>query len=242
MMPGAPLLDLFQTTIYEERLCCDSNVHGCPKKTNISRCPKLLRLPVQHSRSLQQCMAMFLGQTEDKTIDLKCRVGACQSDKATLHSKLNQMPEVLIIQLKRTMPNLRTGNGLIKLDNEIDVPLQYQPKARGPIYHLTGALHQISDGAVNGHYVNLCRDIKQDVFIYSDDNCHPVEMPSHAVNFFLGKSYMFIYSREDAMPQSEATSDCVTSDQTQVLDQQYVVDNVSDSDEEEDCCDIIQVL
>ena len=215
--------------------------------TSTVDCPKLLELPLQQSRSLQQCMAMFLGQTEEQTIPRTCGVGACQSNEATLYSKLGNMPEVLILQLMRSVPNPRAGRPMepevIKLGHAITVPVHYQPKARGPVYHLTGALNQLSEGADSGHYVSILRDVSTGTFIFSDDDLPPVEMTSRQVDYALGRSYMFIYSREDRMPRSGATHDWVpgghsnlAGGDSQARGQPHLEGGVSDSD------DTIQVL
>ena len=96
-------------------------------------------------------MAMFLGQGVTEIIEVTCGHGDCQSNESKMSSTFQNLPHALIIQLNRTVPNPRCQTEIMKLTNQIDIPIEYRPKSTGPLYILTGALQQICEEATPGH-------------------------------------------------------------------------------------------
>jgi len=215
LQPNSNLLSLLlMTTVIEERRCCYAEVNSCPPIPTIHPHPFLLPLPVrgslmQLSNSIFESLDIFLNGNTG-VIDVECRAGTCRCKTATVTSRLQKMPVVLIVQLMRSVYDPRAKRG-VKLGHRVHVPLQLQPKDGGPFYTLTGAVNQWGFEARSGHCVSFMRNVKDGTFTFANDDKDLLTGFSYEdCQRQLESGYLFAYSRESEVADDRTTAD-VTS-------------------------------
>ena len=215
LVPNSNLLGLLlMTTVLEERRCSNAEVNSCPPIPTIHPHTCLLPLPVrgslmQLSHSIFDSLDIFLNGNTG-VIHVDCRAGTCRCKTATVTSKLQKMPVVLIVQLMRSVYDPRADRG-VKLGHRVHIPLRFQPKEGGPFYTLTGAVNQWGMEAKSGHCVAFMRNVKDDTFTFADDDNHlRTELSYQQCERQLEGGYLFAYSRESAVADSRATAAVTT--------------------------------
>ena len=204
------LRQLFQTTVKQVLACCEMTCES-PDRTSFHP-HQILSLPMEQSTtSLGECMGKFLGQGWVQVIEVSCGFEGCLSNEAEEFQCLHEYPDSMMIQLKRSTVSMNSQNEAVvtKLDQPIRVPREYQPKARGPVYQLTGALYHMGVGISDGHYVSLTYDVEQGCFVFADDDLPLIRMTGGQMKYAVGRCVMFMYCRVSLLPvqrqQSGAT-------------------------------------
>ena len=157
--------------IFDGKMTTDVKCTNCHKKSTKEDVFRYLQLEIPKSKNrseikLEDCIDKFL---QSQLIDDKPCKDCENSMKAKKDIRISQVPEVLIIQLKRFSHD---GRWQTKVHKNIHYPKQldmgrYTGK-NGDVYQLYSVVNH-KGGCTAGHYTAICKDTIKDQWICYDD-------------------------------------------------------------------------
>ena len=188
---------MFQVTVAQEYLCSGHATNNCQPQ-NMGHIPfHCLPIPVANSNSIETSLTNFF---EEQNVEKRC--SQCPIAVGEMTTKMETLPEILILQLQRFKV---MDNAVTKTSRFINVPQRLVPHHDAPAYRLTGAI--VHSGIPSqGHYISLVRCLETGRIFRVNDHQLPVEYEDSTKE--LHQAYIAIYSKETEAPEPFPEAEC----------------------------------